>query len=108
MSNALAIAAVTTTLRHLLQQRFDTESAGGITVTTRPLDRVRDTDASGGDRAIVAQLRSTVTDRLEFRAAGVTPGEYFLRLRIDGVDSLLVDRTVTPPVFDRNQKVVIL
>ena len=50
MSNALAIAAVTTTLRHLLQQRFDTESAGGITVTTRPLDRVRDTDASGGDR----------------------------------------------------------
>ncbi|MEH2381713.1 MAG: hypothetical protein V7K27_22960 [Nostoc sp.] len=29
-------------------------------------------------------------------------------VRIDGVDSLLVDRTVTPPVFDQNQKVVIL
>ncbi|MEH2241034.1 MAG: hypothetical protein V7K30_33435 [Nostoc sp.] len=42
MSNALAIAAVTIALRHLLQQRFDAESSGGITVTTRPLDKVGD------------------------------------------------------------------
>ncbi|WP_375448792.1 DUF4255 domain-containing protein [uncultured Nostoc sp.] len=60
------------------------------------------------DREVVAQPRQTQTDRLEFRIAGVTAGEYFVRLRIDGVDSLLVDRTVTPPVFDQNQKVVIL
>ncbi|OYE02932.1 DUF4255 domain-containing protein [Nostoc sp. 'Peltigera membranacea cyanobiont' 232] len=61
-----------------------------------------------GDREVLAQPHPTQTDRLEFRIAGVTPSEYFVRVRIDGVDSLLVDRTVTPPVFDQNQKVVIL
>ncbi|MEH2008520.1 DUF4255 domain-containing protein [Nostoc sp.] len=61
-----------------------------------------------GDREVLAQPHPNQTDRLEFRIAGVTPGEYFVRVRIDGVDSLLVDRTVTPPVFDQNQKVVIL
>ncbi|KAF3886739.1 MULTISPECIES: DUF4255 domain-containing protein [Nostocales] len=61
-----------------------------------------------GDREIVAPPRTTTTDRLEFRITGVTPGEYFVRSRIDGVDSLLVDRTVTPPVFDQNQKVTIV
>lgn len=47
MSNALAIAAVTTTLRNLLQQRFDTDGSGGVTVTTRPLDKVRDNNNNG-------------------------------------------------------------
>lgn len=61
-----------------------------------------------GDREIVAPPRTTTTDRLEFQITGVTPGEYFVRLRIDGVDSLLVVRTVTPPVFDQNQKVTII
>ncbi|MBD2729687.1 DUF4255 domain-containing protein [Nostoc sp. FACHB-892] len=61
-----------------------------------------------GDREVLAQPHPTQTDRLEFRIADVTPSEYFVRVRIDGVDSLLVDRTVTPPVFDQNQKVVIL
>ncbi len=61
-----------------------------------------------GDREILAQPRTTPTDRLEFRIVGVNPGEYFVRLRIDGVDSLLVERTVTPPVFDQNQKVTII
>jgi hypothetical protein len=27
-----------------------------------------------------------------------------VRLRVDGVDSLLVDRSKTPPEFDKNQK----
>jgi hypothetical protein len=34
-------------------------------------------------------------------------GDYFVRLRVDGVDSLLIDRTVTPPKFDPSQKVKI-
>jgi hypothetical protein len=47
MSNALAIAAVTTTLRHLLQQRFDTDGFNNVTVTTRPLDKARDNNNNG-------------------------------------------------------------
>ena len=35
------------------------------------------------------------------------PGSYFVRLRADGVDSLLVNKAVTPPVFDSIQKVTV-
>jgi uncharacterized protein DUF4255 len=34
-------------------------------------------------------------------------GNYLIRLRVDGVDSMLVDRSVTPPVFDQTQKVTV-
>jgi hypothetical protein len=57
----------------------------------------------------------------EFPITGVTPptgsadvlvgdvpaGEPFVRLRIEGVDSLLVNRAVDPPEFDDTQKVAI-
>lgn len=42
MSNSLAIAAVTTTLRYLLQRRFDSSDFGSVTVTTKPLDKARE------------------------------------------------------------------
>jgi hypothetical protein len=38
---------------------------------------------------------------------GAPAGEHWLRLRVDGVDSVLVDRSVTPPVYDDTQKVTI-
>ena len=40
---------------------------------------------------------------------GVLPAKkiFSVRLRVDGVDSLLVDRTVTPPKFDPSQQVTI-
>ena len=34
-------------------------------------------------------------------------GDYFVRLRVDGVDSLLIDRSVQPPKFKASQKVTI-
>jgi hypothetical protein len=37
----------------------------------------------------------------------VPAGDQFVRLRVDGVDTLLVDRSVDPPVFDPSQKVTI-
>jgi hypothetical protein len=42
---------------------------------------------------------------LTFATTGLTAGTYWARLRVDGVDTLLVDRTKTPPVFDPTQKV---
>jgi hypothetical protein len=47
------------------------------------------------------------TDTLSFDVTNIPAGEYFVRLRVDGVDSLLVDRSVTPPVFDSSQKVTL-
>lgn len=40
------------------------------------------------------------TNQLRFNLTGILPGEYWLRLRVDGVDSLLVDRSSSPPTFN--------
>lgn len=53
-------------------------------------------------------LHTPVTlTNLFFDIGAIPAGTYFARLRVDGVDSLLVDRRVTPPQFDQSQKVVI-
>lgn len=49
MSNALAIAAVTNTLRHLLEQRLQSNGTGNVTVTTKPPDKARDNSNNGNN-----------------------------------------------------------
>ena len=44
---------------------------------------------------------------MTFTVTGATPGTYPVRLRVDGVDSLLIDATTVPPVYDPSQVVVI-
>jgi hypothetical protein len=58
-----------------------------------------------GDQEIVAADHPARVGTLTFIAAGVASKDYFVRLRVDGVDSLLVDRSVAPPAFDTTQKV---
>jgi hypothetical protein len=60
-----------------------------------------------GNREFPAQDHPNKTDTLIFSMTDVHDDEYYVRLRIDGVDSLLIDRSVTPPVFDVSQKVTI-
>lgn len=49
MSNPLAIAAVTNTLRHLLEQRLQNNGSGNVTVTTKPPDKARDNNNNSGN-----------------------------------------------------------
>lgn len=44
---------------------------------------------------------------LVFEVPDAPVGAHLTRLRVDGVDSLLVDRSVTPPKFDESQKVTV-
>lgn len=62
-----------------------------------------------GDREIPANAHAAPTDTLSFDIAAAATGEYFLRLRVDGVDSSIVERIGAPPKlqFDPNQKVTI-
>jgi hypothetical protein len=60
-----------------------------------------------GSLEIGANTRAAQSDPLVFDAGNLAAGTYRYRLRVDGVDSLIVDRSVTPPVFDETQKVVI-
>lgn len=61
-----------------------------------------------GDQEILAKspaAPTSPTNTLTFVAANMAAGDYYVRLRIDGVDSLLVDRNAKPPKFDASQKV---
>lgn len=61
-----------------------------------------------GDREILAQPRTDRTNTLIFEGIDQPAGDYYLRLRIDGVDSLLVqDYDARPPQFDPTQQVTL-
>jgi hypothetical protein len=60
-----------------------------------------------GNAEVPAQSFAAQTPTLTFDASNVTPGSYYFRLRVDGVDSLLVNRAVTPPTFDLTQQVTV-
>lgn len=60
-----------------------------------------------GDIEVPARPHPAQTDTLTFVTRSIAAGEYYVRLRVDGVDSLLVDRSSAPPVFDPDQKVTI-
>jgi hypothetical protein len=50
----------------------------------------------------------TPREKIEFFVQDIHAGEYLVRLRVDGIDSLFVDRTVQPPVFRNEHKVTLL
>ena len=52
-----------------------------------------------GERLVKPEPFAAKTDTLQFSLDGLSPGKYRLRLRVDGVDSLVVDKTTTPPSF---------
>jgi hypothetical protein len=60
-----------------------------------------------GDQEIVADAHGSQTATLTFKAQNLSAGIYFVRLRVDGVDSLLVNRAVSPPRFDVTQQVTV-
>ncbi len=80
-----------------------------LTVTCRPevLPAQRGLAPPRQPRGAAPRRTPTRPGRSRSRSCDATPGEHWLRLRVDGVDSLLVDRSVTPPVFDPGQRVAI-
>jgi hypothetical protein len=60
-----------------------------------------------GSREILAERRSGQTGDLTFIVKAAVPGEFWVRLRVDGVDSQLVNYATTPPSFNATQKVTI-
>jgi hypothetical protein len=60
-----------------------------------------------GGNEFPAEPRAAPTGTLEVDVSGVPAGTYFARIRVDGVDSFLVDRTKTPPEFDPSQSITL-
>jgi hypothetical protein len=72
--------------------------------TLRPEQRV---SVLLGDRDVPAPPRATASDTLTVLVRAAAPGEHLLRLRVDGVDSTLLDPLAAKPAFDLARKVVI-
>lgn len=60
-----------------------------------------------GSREIPAEPRAGQASDLTFVVTGAVPGEFWTRLRIDGVDSQLLDHSKAQPEFIASQKVTI-
>ena len=55
-----------------------------------------------------AQPRALASDPLVFEFPNsVSPGQHWLRLRVDGTDSILLDRSGPAPVFDATQRATV-
>ena len=87
---------------------LDASGEAILTITCKPEVRPEQRAALLlGDHEFPAESHTTQSDTLTFQLLDISTGKRFARLRIDGVDSLLVDRSVTPPVFDGNLEVTI-
>jgi len=85
-----------------LPATFARDGSGDATITlsvqpeVQPMQRVA---LLVGDLEIVAQPRTSQTATVSFVIRDAIPGTYLVRLRVDGVDSVVVNRMVTPPEF---------
>jgi len=86
------------------------DGTGAVTITATVRPQVLPSQPASllvGSREVRAQPHPAATTTLTFVVRPAAPGEHWLRLRVDGVDSPLVDRTVQPPVFDPSQRITI-
>jgi hypothetical protein len=85
-------------------------AAGNVTYTATCSPEVRPGQSASlllGSLEVPAQPFTAQTATLTFEASNLASGNYYFRLRVDGVDSLLVNRAVTPPIYDSTQQVKI-
>jgi hypothetical protein len=86
------------------------DGSGNVTLTITCSPEVRPEQRASllvGDREVLADPHPSQTDTLTFQFLGFSPGQPYLRLRVDGVDSILVNRATTPPSFDASQRITL-
>jgi hypothetical protein len=86
------------------------DGSGNATLTLTSTPQVRPEQRASlllGDREVLAEDHLLQTDTLVFIVEDAPVGSFHIRLRVDGIDSLLVDRSVTPPAFDSAMEVTI-
>ena len=96
-----------------LAPRIDSISANtaGDTITVQCSPKVWKTQRATlvvGDREITAdQITVEKTDTLTFKSSRFPKGQQWVRLRVNGVDSLLINRSGPVPTFDASQQVTV-
>jgi hypothetical protein len=72
-----------------------------------PVDPTQRVSLLISGREVPAQPRAAVTGNIDFTQEDAIAGEFFIRVRVDGADTRLVNRAVFPPEFFATQKVTI-
>ena len=101
LTNALPFS-LAPTLESVTPTQGSPDADGVLVVTVTASPQVRPDQRVSlivGHREFKADALTAQGSTLTFRLMGLTAGKYRLRLRVDGVDSLVVDRSKTPPVF---------
>jgi hypothetical protein len=106
-SNAAALA-IAPRIRSITPSPAVRDPQGKVTITVAVSPQVWPAQRASlivGDAEILARPRTVKTEDLIFDLAGLPAGTatYAVRLRVDGVDSLVVDYATTPPTFDASQ-----
>ncbi|MDQ3259152.1 MAG: DUF4255 domain-containing protein [Acidobacteriota bacterium] len=87
------------------------DADGNVVVTVECVPDVRAAQRASlivGDHELQAEAHPDQTNQLIFIDRTETPaGTYFVRLRVDGVESVLINRTTTPPTFEASQQVTV-
>jgi hypothetical protein len=79
-----------------------------VTLDVKPQVRpAQDARLTIGGATGIAHPHATATSTLTFELGDVPPGNQWVRLTVDGVESLLVDRAAEPPTFDSTQSVAV-
>jgi len=86
-------------------------TGGMVTLTVECSPKVWKTQQATlvvSDREIAVEpITQDKTDILTFISSSLPGGPQWVRLRVDGIDSILIDRNVQPPAFDSTQEVTI-
>jgi hypothetical protein len=99
-SNRMALTLIPRITNLPLSVARDAQGDATVVIAFRP--QVRNFQVASlilGSRVVPAQPHPTTTDTLTFIDRDAAPGVYLARLRIDGIDSLLIDRMATPPAY---------
>ncbi len=78
-----------------------------VTLDLRPQVPAQEALLTVGGLSALADEQATATSTLTFVLGDVPSGSQWVRLTIDGVESLLVDRSAVPPAFDPAQAVAV-
>jgi hypothetical protein len=98
---ALPIAPEITTLT-MPPEVFTRNPSGTAAVTLGCRPDVRPTQCASlilGSREVLADSHPAITNTLTFTVGNAPVGQHRVRLRVDGIDSQIVNRSVSPPVF---------
>ncbi len=86
------------------------DGAGSVTLTLTCKPQVRPEQRAAlllGEQEVLAADHPVQTNTLSFVIEDAPVGNHLIRLRVDGIDSLLIDRSITPPAFDSAMEVII-